>query len=99
MEYVEAEKLSRYVVGANALLHQVLIQLQDQIPKDEFKRLAEVIGTASGETYVSILRPLWEEHTALKSDATGDNATYDTDTLILLGEVVKNMPIDTSTFK
>jgi len=96
MEFYEAEKLSRYIVGANALLHQIVSQLQDKIPKEDFEVLARAVGTASGETYASILRPLWEEHESLKSEATGGSAVYDIDTLISLGKAVEKMPINTS---
>ena len=96
MEFSEAEKLSRYVVGANALLHQALTQLEGILPPEEYRKLAKEIGGISGEAYAAILRPLWKEHRDLNSEATGGKTKYDQETLIKLGQLVEKMPIEYS---
>jgi len=93
MNYKEAEKLSRYVVSADALLHQILIDLQENLPRNEFENLAKKIGTISGEIIVSILRPLWDEHETLKSKAAGGAVEYDLESLLKLGRLVSELPI------
>jgi len=93
MKYEDAEKLSKYIVGANSLLHQSLSDLQESLSKEEYKKLAKEIGVISGEIYLSILRPLWEEHTVLGSEATGGKAIYELDALKEIGKLTKEIPI------
>lgn len=89
----EAVKLSKYIVSANALLHQVQAELRDHITTDERKILSRTVAVATGELYAEILRPLWEEHPNLKSKATGGTATYERDVLSKLGQLANSMEI------
>ncbi|UZW62070.1 hypothetical protein [Lysobacter enzymogenes] len=70
MDREQAERTSLLLASMNATLNRHLLQLQPQLPHDEFRALCEDIGRVMGEL-LSVTAPLYRQFPQLKPEELG----------------------------
>ena len=71
----ELEETVRFAQHANALLNMQLLKLQESLPKNEYREVAQSFGKTMAEIYSNILEPIYKEHDCLKPKEMGGSAS------------------------